>query len=302
MTRESATAAAEGASPSSAESRRGSSVAAAEGKGVGSSPPPDGRGTCAARKIGADDPRVRLPRGRGRVLRQGPVIALVAGVGAVALAAVALALRAPQTDGRKDRAQADPTAPATANGWLDVLRHVTRRAKRELEMERDAFEGVARFDTSEYATYTEEEPNSLTADETRRFLEVMRQDFPRHYAMTYLGFATGLRPSSIRPLRRCGAQPDVLWDDGVVLVRRSHTLGDEVMETTKTGLRQRIPLPTEAMAVLRWHVETQIATEAERASELLFPSEEGGFGRALRPKNAYKVSKRVATACPLEPF
>lgn len=37
--------------------------------------------------------------------------------------------------------------------------------------------------------------------------------------MTFLGFATGLRPSSLRPLRRTGPTPDVLWDQGVFGVR-----------------------------------------------------------------------------------
>jgi hypothetical protein len=33
----------------------------------------------------------------------------------------------------------------------------------------------------------------------------------------------------MRPLRHGGMTPDVRWDESVVLVRRSHTLGDEVM-------------------------------------------------------------------------
>jgi hypothetical protein len=68
----------------------------------------------------------------------------------------------------------------------------------------------------------------------------MREVFPQYYAVTYLGLATGLRPSSMRPLRRRGPTPDIKRDEGVVLVPRSHTLGDEVMDTTKTKLRQRL--------------------------------------------------------------
>ena len=57
-------------------------------------------------------------------------------------------------------------------------------------------------------------------------------------AMTALGFATGLRPSSLRPLRRHGELAGVKWNESVLLVRRSRTVGDEVMETTKTrGVR-----------------------------------------------------------------
>jgi len=116
----------------------------------------------------------------------------------------------------------------------------------------------------------------------------MQGDFPQHYAMTCLGFATGLRPSSLRPLRRSGATPDVLWDKGVILVRRSHTIG-EVMETTKTGLRQRITVPSELMGVLRWHVDTQLLTPEQRASDLLFPREDGGFRTESSLKKAFAM-------------
>ena len=51
----------------------------------------------------------------------------------------------------------------------------------------------------------------------------MKDEFPAQYAMTFLGFATGLRPSTLRPLRRTGTTPDVLWDQGAVLVRRART-------------------------------------------------------------------------------
>src|SRR5277367_2163482 len=81
-------------------------------------------------------------------------------------------------------------------------------------------DGVAYFDTSEHPTYTEEEPNALPPEKVGEFLACMREVFPQHYAMAYLGFATGLRPSSMRPLRRKGSTPDVRWDEGVVLVRR----------------------------------------------------------------------------------
>jgi hypothetical protein len=57
----------------------------------------------------------------------------------------------------------------------------------------------------------------------------MKEQFPGQYAIAFLGFATGLRPSSLRPLRRTGPTPDVLWDQGVILVRRSHTLGTELI-------------------------------------------------------------------------
>lgn len=167
-------------------------------------------------------------------------------------------------------------SPVTANGWLAILHVIMKAAKRDFELPSDPTEGIPNFDTSEHPTYTEEEPNTLTADVASEFLACMREECPQHYAMTYLGIATGLRPSSMRPLRRTGPTPDVLWDKAVILVRRSHTLGDEIMDTTKTKLRQRINVPESVMEVLRWHIETQLVTPEQRASELLFPAEDGG--------------------------
>jgi integrase len=168
-------------------------------------------------------------------------------------------------------------SPVTANGWLCILRVIMKAAKKKLQLPSDAAEGIENFDVSEHETYTAEAPNALRPEQAAMFLAGMLEEYPQHYAMTYLGVATGLRPSSMRALRRTGATPDVLWDEGVVLVRRSHTLGNEVMNTTKTGLRQRIHLPADVVEVLRWHERTQLATDEQRASELLFPSEEGRF-------------------------
>jgi integrase len=98
-------------------------------------------------------------------------------------------------------------APATMNTDLAVLKVILKHAKIELGFRSNAAEDIASFDLSQHPTYSREEPNSLTAAELRDFLAQMRADFPQHYAMTYCGFATGLRPSSLRPLRRGGATP-----------------------------------------------------------------------------------------------
>jgi integrase len=79
----------------------------------------------------------------------------------------------------------------------------------------------------------------------------------------------------------------------VVLVRRSHTLGDEFMNPTKTKLRQRITVPAEVMEVLRWHVATQLVTPEQKASELLFPAEDGGFRSVSFLKKAFATVGRL---------
>jgi hypothetical protein len=61
---------------------------------------------------------------------------------------------------------------------------VLKRAKRELQLSFNAAEGTPAFDTSEHETYTDEEPNALTSEETAAFLACMKQEFPAQYAMT----------------------------------------------------------------------------------------------------------------------
>ena len=168
-------------------------------------------------------------------------------------------------------------SPTTVNGWLSVLRVIMKAAKRKLQLPHLVTEGVENFDVSEHATYTEEEPNALLPGEVAPFFARLRELHPAHFAMAYVALITGLRPSSLRPVRRRGPVADVLWDESRLLVRRSHTVGDEIMNTTKQRRRYAIDLPEEAMRVLRWHVETQLVTQEQRESDLLFPSITGGF-------------------------
>jgi retron-type reverse transcriptase len=179
-----------------------------------------------------------------------------------------------------DLVQAGDYSPTTINGWLAIFKVIMKAAKRSFQLPTLATEGVEPFDTSDRVVYSEESPNALQPEEVGPFLAYFREHYPTHFAMAYLGFATGLRPSSLRPLRRSGAQADVKWDEGRLLIRRSQTLGDEVMDTTKNKRRYSIDLPADVMRVLRWHVETQLRTPEQQDSELLFPSTTGGFRSA----------------------
>ncbi len=154
-----------------------------------------------------------------------------------------------------------------------------------LELPLRGDKALAYFDTTQRPTYTDEAPNALTPEWAQRFLTEMRASFPQFYAMTLLGFATGKRPSTLRPLRRRGDESDVAWDEGFVRFRRSHTRGDETMVGTKTGTKERVYLPDVVMAALREHVERLEDAEAGkgkraekmRASDFLFPSIRGGM-------------------------
>lgn len=197
--------------------------------------------------------------------------------------------------------QADRLHPNTANDRLATFKVIMNAAGVEFEWERDPLRGIEPFDTSEHPTYTEEEPNSLTVEEVPPFLAKMRELYPQFFALTALGFATGLRPSSLRPLRRRGDEPDVLWEEKILLVRRSQTVGEEVMNTTKTKKRQRIFLPGDLIDVLRWHVEQPTWKKAQ-ASDLLFPSKLGTFlARSVLDRPFRAVAKAIGLGKKITP-
>jgi integrase len=183
-------------------------------------------------------------------------------------------------------------------------------ASREFNI-RDVTSDVGNVNARGHRTYTYEEPNSIKPVDVPRFLAEMRVRFAEHYAFVFLGFTTGLRPSSLRPLRWRGPNADVKWDEGKLLVRRSHTRGSEVMDSTKTGVDQVIALAPEQLSVLRWHLDRLEAENVrrekrspsvalvQRASDLLFPaaptrwSHGGGYQSRSCLDKAFKALSKL---------
>lgn len=164
-----------------------------------------------------------------------------------------------------------PLSPVTANNWIRVLKVICRAMKIDFELEKDPSEHIKPF--HQPRKYTREQPNSLTAKQLPLFLDKMKELYPQFYAMVVLGFTIGARPSSLRPLRRRGPEADILWEDGHVLLRRSHSTGQEIMDQTKTGQDQEIALPPHTLDVLRAHVASLKGRMAK--SDYLFPSVSG---------------------------
>jgi hypothetical protein len=109
----------------------------------------------------------------------------------------------------------------------------------------------------------------------------MKRLYPQHFAMTSLGFATGLRPSTLRPLRRAGDRADVKWGE----TRCSSALADD--QVGGHGYDQNAApaealLPEELMAVMYWHVETQISDWIQAVSVARLMGPGGGiFARVM---------------------
>lgn len=170
-------------------------------------------------------------------------------------------------------------APLTMNDMLNVARVIWAQATLTYELPRNPMVGIKDFPTDTRRTYTTEEPNSLTTDEVSTWLRTFKAHYPQFYAMVFLGLMLGQRPSTLRPLRRQGSTPDLSMKTRILQLRRSHTAddGEEVMDQTKTKRDQSIRLTPTVIDVLKWHVETQLRTMAQKESELLFPTEEGGI-------------------------
>ena len=180
-------------------------------------------------------------------------------------------------DSWEPRVNAGAYAPTTVNDWIAVLRVITKKMKADHGLLIDPCADVEAISTKGHRTYTFEQPNSLGVDELSTFFEIAWEKYPQHFAVILLGSVTGLRPSSLYALRRCGPEADVKWDQGLVLIRRSRGIKGRVMEMTKINHDQVIKLPDFVMHVLRWHLDKQLVTREMERSELLFPSETGGF-------------------------
>jgi integrase len=172
---------------------------------------------------------------------------------------------------------------AAVNFALRLLKSIMASATDEFDLPKDP---SAKVDlVVDRGGYTEEEPNALTADEARDFLQAMQARYPQHHAMVALGFVLGQRPSTLRPLRRTGDEADVLWLEGAVRIRRSNAIGQTVMASTKQGTRYRVSLPPAVMGILRDHVAA-LPEGPQRESALLFPAEHGGFRAATGLRKA----------------
>jgi len=187
------------------------------------------------------------------------------------------ARRKPRAKDKRPVVAPRPYSPVSINGIVAIIRTLTAAAARELGIV-DPCAAVQDLDTSDHRTYSRERPNRLAPEDAPRFLQVFREMYPQYAGLVTLGIMTGLRPSSMRPLRRRGPSPDVLWSEGILLVRQSHTRRTEVMQKTKTAADQELACPPALMAVLERHVaEHCIPGTPKGDSDLLFPSATGGL-------------------------
>ncbi len=178
--------------------------------------------------------------------------------------------------GEARKVKAGAYSPVTVNNWLRLFRGIMNEAVDELGLAKNPFEGQgARYQRARHPYGGGAEralargSRTIPPGNTRSASPAPRDGgaWVRHRVVAI---------DDAPPLRRKGSSADVLWDTGVVLARRSQTRGDEVREATKNATRFRVTLPADVMAVLRWHAD-RLPAGPMRESDLLFPSETGGF-------------------------
>jgi hypothetical protein len=163
--------------------------------------------------------------------------------------------------------------PRWLNSWLAVARVIWRVAATRFELTRNPMDGVENFSTRTTKTYTKEQPNSLNPRlELSEFLAQLRKRYPQHFAFALTGFVLGQRPSTLRPLRRRGPSADIDLVAKKLYIRRSYTVGESVMDTTKTGHDLEIALPDELVDELEAHIAVLDVHPVASKSEYLFPS------------------------------
>jgi integrase len=158
-------------------------------------------------------------------------------------------------------------SPNTVNYWWAFFKMVMREACIEFDL-KDPTRGFPNITNGGYRVYTLEEPNSLTIEELPGFFDMARKHERTHYAMLALGVLTGRRPCELRPLRWRGKDPDLNWETGALVIRRSQTLG-EPMESTKQKREVGAWLSPQMMEILRRHVVE--IRGFRKSSDLLFP-------------------------------
>lgn len=172
-----------------------------------------------------------------------------------------------------DRIARTGLRPRTVNHYLCILKGILNAAVAEELIDKSPAEHVKQLPTERHRTYTKEQPNSLTVGEMPNLWGFLVEKHPRWYALIALGMCYGLRPSSLRPLRFRGPSSDIKWEGGTLLIRQSHSRGQVIMDSTKTGEDLELPLDSEILDLLRWHVDRY----AQEGSDLLFPGRKGRF-------------------------
>lgn len=148
-------------------------------------------------------------------------------------------------DGAAKRVESGEYSPVTVNNWLRQVKVIMSAAAREFEWTRDPVAGIEYLDTTTHATYTEEQPNSLSPDEVARFLALIKERPAalRHGGPRLRDGTQALEPAPAAPPRPAGRRALERQRATRAAIPRVRTRGHGVHEAGD-------PLPADAPGML----------------------------------------------------
>jgi len=168
---------------------------------------------------------------------------------------------------RKKGLRRNRYAVRTVHKWYRTLRAMTRDAVVQLDLARDPMRRITFPEAPE-----REDSNALTPAELGRFLEAMREKYPRNYALTMLLAFTGLRFCHASALR----WEDVDEQKGIIRIVRKSVRGRVGAISSKKRAPREIPLLPELATALREDRQRMIQNQEKGVeSGWVFPSETG---------------------------
>jgi integrase len=153
---------------------------------------------------------------------------------------------------------------ATINGHHRVLKQILA------SVDNKAAAKVPELNEKVDARITRKQPNLLTAQELDRFLAVIKQQWPQHYAMVLVLFTTTMRIGTVLALRR----EDIDLESMEIVAQRRLSAGVVTPGVKRDRFGEDAPpLLPEVHEALKAHWST--FNEAQLGSGLMFPNTDG---------------------------
>ena len=175
---------------------------------------------------------------------------------------------------------------SSVKSWFRVLTTMTRDAIAELRLPCDPTLRI-RFPEEEEGAKSE----GITPEELERFLTVMWQQFPQHYALVVMLAYTGLRFCHASAFR----VED--WDEkrAVMCIRRSQVRGLVSKVRRKKNAPPMMPLLPVVTEALRWHCARMAREQVPGFAEgWLFPNRVGTLRATSSLDKAFRRCRKLA--------
>jgi len=157
-----------------------------------------------------------------------------------------------------------PYSVETVRGWFRVFRTMTRDAVVQLDLSRDCTSRINFPDALE-----KDEANALSPEELSKFLDAMRTQYPRNYALTVTLAFTGLRFCHASGLK----WEDVDEEKRVLRIVRKNVRGKVGPVSRRKRAPREFPMVPELAVVLREHREAMLQPQVPGfGSGWVFPS------------------------------